>query len=117
MDQTLRYPLGFLLGRATGSVPAHYRTVPFPAPLSVNSNTKLGCAANDRGAIAVIGEAIHPDATGLDHEGVARMLLDHFDDRQAQIDKLIVNHRTDEADIEYAIRAVERLRTRYLAGG
>jgi hypothetical protein len=29
----------------------------------------------------------------------------------------IVNHRTNEADSEYAIRAVERLRTRYLARG
>src|SRR6185503_481935 len=89
MAENVKYALGFLLGNGGGSAPAHYRAVPFPAPLLASPDTKRGRAASERGAIVVIGEAIDPDSPELDHDGVARLLVDHFDDRQAHIDRLI----------------------------
>lgn len=89
MDPALKYPLGFLLGEGDGRPPAHYRRMPFPLPLSVNPKTRIGLASDDAGSIAVIGEAIDPDAPALEPGGIAQQMLADPRQRQAVIDRLI----------------------------
>jgi hypothetical protein len=89
IDPALRFARGFLLGPARGLIPPTYRAVDFPVPLRINSNTHIGVARGGAGAVAVLGEALDPNAPLLDHDGVARMLLAAGSRRQAEIDRLV----------------------------
>lgn len=85
----LRYSLGFLVGRELDWVPAHFVPVPFVCPLHVHPNASVAVSSSDDDAVAVIGEAIHPDHPEMSQSNVAALLLRRTDSRQAEIDKLV----------------------------
>lgn len=85
----LRYSLGFLVGTAAIDwVPAHFVPVTFPCPLHVHPNSSVTVSHSEGNAIAIIGEAIHPDHPEMTRNDVATLLLRSTDNRQAEIDKL-----------------------------
>jgi hypothetical protein len=120
LDPTMTYPLGFLLGRPAGAVPAHFRELQFPVPLRVNTTTRIGLSRGERESVAVVGEALDPDAPELDHDGVARMVLDAGARRQSVVDRLIgrfvVIRATADGDAFVQTDAIG-LRSVFFAGG
>jgi hypothetical protein len=88
-DPLLLYPLGYLVGRGGGRAPAHFRAAQFALPLWVHPRTRVGLAQDASGAVAVIGEALDPQAPERDHQAVAQAVLAAGADRQAVIDRLI----------------------------
>jgi hypothetical protein len=87
--ERFRYPLGFLLGADAARSPSHYRSVPFVCPLQVHARTAHAVAQDAGGIVALFGEAVHPGHPQLDLAGIAALLLRRFDDRQAEIDRLV----------------------------
>ncbi|HEX7034363.1 MAG TPA: hypothetical protein VF210_01235 [Pseudomonadales bacterium] len=81
--------LGFLVGAAAGPAAEHFRSTGFPLPLSVHPATRFAIARQGEEALALIGEAVHPDRSDLDLQGVADHLAKHRATRQPEIDKLV----------------------------
>jgi len=104
------YPLGFVIGSELSWVPGNFKKVEFPCPLYMNSNTRYGfCIQPQRGAM-VIGEVIHPDHAHWDKHDIAQFLMFHWDNRQAEIDKLVGRFAiiliTEDGEIEIQTDAI-----------
>ena len=88
-SQTLRYPLGFLIGADAERVADHFRPIEFPVPLAVHPKTQIAVSQNDSEPLAILGEAVHPDRPYLDLAGIANHLGTNPGTRQAEVDKLV----------------------------
>ena len=87
--ETLRYPLGFLIGADAEGIADHFRPIEFPVPLAVHPKTQIAVARNDGEPLAILGEAVHPDLPHLDLQGIANHLHRNTGTRQAEVDKLV----------------------------
>lgn len=93
----LRYSLGFVVGHRLTWVPEHFVSVSFACPLHVHPNTSVAVSSSDGKAIAIVGEAIHPEHSQASAADIVNLLL-RCENRQSEIDKLVGRFAILESD-------------------